>query len=168
MNDVGVRATTHHQATKRHPVILSCPVCAVPNGPNETKTFKSGKGVPIQHWILLVPMSSDAIASQSIKCFLSDFQRLYRFPDIQMAYQTGVAGTTTHQGLISQVSEKGNYWKVLNEATGKEVISQHCDSLSEVLQDFTIKEIVFTMFNGEVKKDPNTWDDYIKTYAFGK
>ena len=159
------------KAPSIHPMfngILSCPVCAILNGPNETITFKSGKGVPIQHWILLVPMKSNALVSQAVKSFLSDFQKLYQLPDIQMAYKTGVACTTTHQGLISQVSEKGNYWKVFDEATGKEVISQYCDSLSEVLQDFTIKEIVFTMFNGEVKKDPNTWDDDFKSYAFGK
>ena len=72
LND-GKGAPTANEAGIISPPYVSCPVRAIPNGPNETKTFKSGKGVPIQQWILLVPMSSNAIASQSIKCFLSDF-----------------------------------------------------------------------------------------------
>ena len=39
--------------------ILACPVRAVPNGPNETQTFRSAKGQNIQHWIMLVPMPGD-------------------------------------------------------------------------------------------------------------
>ena len=76
-----------------------------------------------------------------------------------------MAGITTHPGFMSQISEEGNYWKVLEDATGKEVISQSCQSLAEVLMDFTIKEVISTMFG--VKWDPNTWTGDIKLYAFG-
>ena len=101
--------TTADEAGIMMPLIVSCPVCATPNGPNETKTFKSGNGVPFQHWILLVPMQAHAIASQAVKSFLKELKELYQLSDIQLKYKTGVAGTTTNQGLIAQVSEKSNY-----------------------------------------------------------
>ena len=68
---------------------------------------------------------------------------------------------------MAPISEEGNYWKVLDEATEKEVISQSFDTLSEVLQDFTIKEVISMMVADYVKKDPKTWGDDVKAYAFG-
>ena len=145
--------------------ILSCPLCAAPNGPNDVKTFKSANHANIQHWIMLVPMPSERVYSEYINNFLKQFQHLYQQTYIQSAYKSGVAGITTHPALMSQVSEKGNYWNVLVNVTEKEVISQTFNSLTEVLMDFTIKEVISTMF--DVKKDPNTWTDDIKAYAFG-
>ena len=38
---------------------LTCAVRADPNGPSEIKTFRSGKGQNIYHWIMLVPIPAD-------------------------------------------------------------------------------------------------------------
>src|SRR5687768_18556815 len=38
---------------------LSCALRTVPNGPNDTKSFKSVNNANIQHWIMLVPMPTD-------------------------------------------------------------------------------------------------------------
>ena len=54
--------------------ILSCPLRAVPNGPNEIKTFKTAKDKHFLHWILLVPMPSGVVSSQYIKTFLTSFK----------------------------------------------------------------------------------------------
>jgi len=145
--------------------ILSCPVRAEPNGPNEIETFRSGKGQNIQHWIMLVPMPSEYDYSEYIPLFLSKFQALFKKLYIQSAYKSGVVGITLHSGLISQISEEGNYWHVLDSATQKEVMSQSFHSLSEVLMDFTIKDVISNMFG--VDTDPHTWTDAIKFYAFG-
>ena len=67
--------------------------------------------------------------------------------------------------MISQVSEDGDYWKVLDDVTEKEIISQSCHSLAEILMENTIKQVVPTMFG--IEKDPDTWADDIKAYAFG-
>ena len=85
---------------------------------------------------------------------------------IQSAYKSGVACITKHPTMINQISEDGTYWKVLEGAAEKEVMSQSCHCLSEVILDFTIKEVVSLMFG--VEKDPATWNDSIKVYAFGK
>ena len=145
--------------------ILSCPVRAEPNGANVTKTFKSVKGQNIQHWIMLVPMPPEMDYSEYIPLFLSKFQALYKKPYIQSAYKSGVAAITTHCGLINQISEEGNYWHVLDDATEKEIIYQSHQSLSQVLLDCTINEIVSTIFG--VKRDSNTWTVAVKAYAFG-
>ena len=145
--------------------ILSCPVRAHPNGPNDIETFKSGKGQNIQHWIMLVPMPSDIDYSEYIPLFLSKFQALYQKPYIKSAYKSGVSGITLNLGLINQLSEEGNYWQVLDNANQKEVIFLSCKSLSEVLLDYTIKEVVSIMFG--VEKDPNKWTDDVKAYAYG-
>ena len=39
--------------------ILSCPVRAVPKGPNEIKTFKSAKNQKSEHWIMLIKIPHD-------------------------------------------------------------------------------------------------------------
>ena len=67
---------------------------------------------------------------------------------------------------MSQISEDGSYWNIVDNATKKENISESFYSLSEVLMDCTIKEVVSKMFS--VPKDPGTWSDTIKAYAFGK
>jgi len=145
--------------------ILHCPVRASPNGPNETKMFKSARNQSIQHWIMLVPIPSEMNHPKYIAQFLSKFQVLYKKPFIQSAYKCGAEAITTHEGLLNQVSEKGYYWHVLDNATEKEIISQSLQCLSEVLMDFTIKEIIHNMFG--VQKDTTNWPDAIKAYAFG-
>ena len=47
----------------------------------------------------------------------------------------------------------------------KDKVFECKECLSDVLLDFTIKEVVSLMFG--VDKDPNKWSDSIKTYAFG-
>ena len=145
--------------------ILACPVRAIPNGPNETQTFKSPKGQNIQHWIMLVPMPADIEPSKYIPKFISKFQDLCKKPFIRSAYKTGAVNITQHFGLISQVSEDGNYWSVMDITTQKDFIIQPNYCLSEVLQDYTIKEVVSLMFG--VNKDFNQWSESVKTYAFG-
>ena len=58
--------------------VLSCPVRAIPNGPNETETFQSVKGQKIQHWILLVPMPADIDFMNYIKKFFPVFTSYVR------------------------------------------------------------------------------------------
>ena len=74
--------------------ILSCPVQAEPNGPNETKTYKTAKGHSFQQWIMLVPMPTNKNYSEYIPLFLSKFQALYQQTMIQSAYKSGVACLT--------------------------------------------------------------------------
>ena len=116
--------------------------------------------------LLLVPMPTNMCYADYIPLFLSKFQALYKMPYIKSAYKSGVKFHTCHSQLLNQISEDGNYWNVLDKATEKAVISQSFDSLSEVLFDFTIREVVSIMF--DVEKDPNTWTNAVKAYAFGK
>jgi hypothetical protein len=67
--------------------------------------------------------------------------------------------------MMNQVSEDGNYWNVLENATQEEIIFQSCESLAEVLMDYTIKQVLFNMWG--VKNDPMTWTDGVHTYAYG-
>lgn len=145
--------------------ILACPVRANPNGPNETQTFKTAKGQNIQHWIMLVPMPANIDSSEYIPTFIAKFQALCRQLYIRSAYQSGVKVITQHQGLINQISEQGSYWNAINSATGNNIVFQHNTSLSQVLLDQTIKDIVSFMFG--VKKDSSTWSDAVRNYAFG-
>ena len=89
-------------------------------------------------------------------------QKLY----IRYAYKAGVCAITSHSNLISQISEDGSYWNAIENATKKDKIFNCNESLSEVLLDSTIKEVVCLMFG--VDKDPYTWSDSIKRYAFGE
>ena len=114
---------------------------------------------------MLVPMPTEASYSQYIPKFLREFQALCKKPFIQSAYKSGVAAITEHAELLSQISKEGNYWKVLDDATEKELTSQSFQCLQEILLDYTIKEVVSTLFG--VKKDPITWTHDMKTYAYG-
>ena len=145
--------------------ILACPVRAVPNGPNETQTFKSVKGQNIQHWIMLVPMPIDIDSSKYISQFIANFQGLCQKAFIRSAYKSGVISITQHPGLLGQISEDGNYWHVINNAGQKDFIKKFNTCLSEVLLEYTLKEVVALTF--DVKKDPSTWTDTVKTYAYG-
>ena len=145
--------------------ILPCPVRAVPNGPNEIENFKSVKGQNIQHWIMLVPMPADIDSLEYIPQFLASFQALCRKAFIRSAYKSGVIAITKHDGLIAQISEEGNYWHVIDTAGHKDLIMKSHTCLSELLLDYTIKEVVSLMFN--VKKDPSTWTETAKTFAYG-
>ena len=145
--------------------ILPCPVRAVPDGPNEIKTFKSVKGQNIQHWIMLVPMPAHIDSSEYIPQFIASFQALCRKAFIQSAYKSGGIAMTQHSGLIAQISEDGNYWRVIDTAGHKDLIMKSHTCLSEVLLDYTIKKVVLLMFY--VKKDPSTWTKTVKTYTYG-
>ncbi len=90
---------------------------------------------------------------------------MYKKPYIQSAYKSGVAGNITNTTLLTQVSEDGNYWTILDNANEKEIIFKTSHSLSEVLTDYYIKEVVSTMFG--VGKDPEAWTGAVKAYAFG-
>ena len=146
--------------------ILSAPVRAVPNGPNETKAFKTARGHFIQQWIMLVPMPTDESYSIYIPQFLQEFQDLYKKTYIKLAYKSGVSTIIKHDGMSAQVSEDGNYWTILNDATQEEVLCHTCGASSDVLMDYTIREAVSKMFG--VMKDPKTWSDALKAYAFGE
>ena len=99
--------------------ILSCPVQAVPKGPNETKTFKSAKGQNIQHWLLLVPMPLGIVISDYVQKFICTFQDLCNKTYIRYAYKAGVCAITSHFNLINQISEDGSYWSVIENAAKK-------------------------------------------------
>ena len=145
--------------------ILACPVRAVPNGDNVNKSFKTAKGQNVQHWIMLIPMPYQMQPSNYIQDFLGNFASLCKKPFIRSAYKTGVETITKHEGLIDQLSVEGTYWNVLENASQKNIIFHSMNSLSEVLMDGAIKEVMSFMFG--VTKDTNTWTDSLKTYAFG-
>ena len=145
--------------------ILAAPVRAVP-GSNETKAFKTAKGHSIQQWIMLVPMPTDESYSIYIPQFLQEFQNLYKKTYIKSAYKSGVSSIIKHDGMSAQVSEDGNYWTILDDATKEEVLCHTCGALSDVLTDHFIKEVVSKMLG--VVKDPKTWSDAVKAYAFGE
>ena len=145
--------------------ILACPMRSSPKGPNEPQTFKSAKGQNIQHWILLVPSPVDRDISKYVQEFISTFQDLCQKPFIRYAYKAGVCAITTHLNLNNQISQDGSYWSVVDTATKKPQIINHYECLSDVLLNSTINHIVPLMF--DVENDPDTWSDFIKTYAFG-
>ena len=145
--------------------ILAGGVRDIPNGPNQIHTFETAKGQNIQHWIMLVPMPADIDSSEYIPTFIAKFQALCRQLYIRSAYQTGVKVITQHPGLMNQISDKGSYWIAINSATENNIVFQHNTSLSQVLMDQTIKDIVPIMFSE--KKDSSTWSDAVRNYAFG-
>ena len=66
------------KAPSIHPMfngILSCPVCAVPKGLDEIKTFKSANNQNTQHWIMLIkkPYSTHMDFNEYIDWFLTWF-----------------------------------------------------------------------------------------------
>ena len=67
--------------------------------------------------------------------------------------------------MINAIAQDGNYWNVIDSAAQKDIIIQSKGCLSEVLMDFTIKEVVSLMFG--LKKDIDAWSESVRTYAFG-
>ena len=65
---------------------LACALRAVPNGSNDTETFRSAKGQNIQHWILLVQMPVDVDSSEYIQDFIQQFQDICKKSSICSAY----------------------------------------------------------------------------------
>ena len=146
--------------------ILALPVRAVPNGPNEIHSFKSGKGQNIQHWIMLIPMPVDVNLSMYITEFITKFQALSINPFFKSAYKYCVEALVQHPGLKSQISEEGRYWNIMEIASQKDFIFQSHNCLSEFLLDHHIKKMVNLMFG--VEQDPMLWTDCVKKFAFGK
>lgn len=145
--------------------LLAGPVRAVPNGPNEPESFKSAKGQSIQHWIMLIPMPADMDTSEYIPLFISEFTSLSKKAYIRSAYHYQVSNISKHPALLNQIDANGSYWNIIDKACHKEVITQHSNSLSEVLMNSTIKDVI--SIGLKVSKDTNVWSDSIKHYAFG-
>jgi len=145
--------------------LLACPVRAVPNGPNEPETFMSAKGQTIQHWIMLIPMPADIDTSEFIPLFISEFTSLSKKAFIRSAYHYQLSNISKHPGLLNQIDANGSYWNIIDKACHNDVITQHCNSLSEVLLNTTIKHVMMTGLG--VSKDTKTWSDSIQNYAFG-
>src|SRR5687767_8914777 len=137
--------------------ILNCAVREKPRGPNEIHSFMSGKGQNIQRWILLVPMPADVDPAEYIPQFLCCFQCLCNKTFIRSAYKSGAEVFTTHHGLLTQISDDGAYWHVIDNASQKDTITKSNNCLSEVILGSVIKDVVCAMFG--VTKDPNTWTD---------
>lgn len=144
--------------------ILSCPVRAISNGPNEIETLVSGKGQKIQHWIMLIPMPADVDSENYIQEYLSTFLELCKKDHIRSAYKSGVEAFTKHPKLMEQISEDGNYWYIMDNALKNDVIFRTCKCLSEVLLDFTIQKVVRELFG--MNNNSNTWTAAVKAYAF--
>ena len=145
--------------------LLACAVRAVPNGPNEPETFTTAKGQIIQHWIMLIPMPAEIDASEYIPLFISEFTSLSKKAFIRSAYHYQVSNISSHQGLLNQIDANGSYWNIIDKASHNDVITQENNSLSEVLMNSTIKEVISTGLG--VSKDTNKWSDSIQNYAFG-
>jgi len=145
--------------------LLACPLRAVPNGPNEPEVFRSAKGQNIQHWIMLIPMPADIDTSEYIPLFISEFTSLSKKAYIRTAYHYQVSNTSKHPGLLNQIDTNGTYWNIIDKACHSDVITQHNNSLSEVLLNSTIKEVISIGLG--VNKDTSIWSDSIQHYAFG-
>ena len=145
--------------------VFACPVHAVPKGPRETKTFRSGKGQNIQHWIMFIPMPANVDSTEYVTEFISKFQALCKKTHIRSAYKVGVNEITQHPELLTSVSEDGNYWTTIDNASQRDIILKSHTCLSEVLCDFTIKLVGSLMF--DVNKDLSSWFAAVTTYAFG-
>ena len=137
----------------------------LPNGPNDTVTFQSGKGQNIQQWIMLVPMPVDIDLSDYIQTFALKFQELCKKLYIHSAYKSGVSGITQHTGMLNQISQDGNYWNIVENAVQNNIIFKSANCLSEFLLDKTINEVVSLMF--DVNTDKTTWPEPIQIYAYG-
>ena len=144
--------------------IIACPVRAT-DGKNEIDTFQTASHQTIQHWFMLVPMPADIDDNEYITNFIKQFHKICQRPDIRSAYHEGVSGISTHSGMLNQVDDQGYYWTVVESAAEREIITKHCACLSEVLMDFTIREIVRNMFG--INKAPDTWPTGIETFAYG-
>jgi len=146
--------------------ILSCPVRALPKGPNEIKTFKTGSNQTIQHWIMLVPMPANIVSNEYIKSFVEGFQKITLRSDIRSGYHEGVCLISQNYGMRRQVEGDGYYWTIFDDASDREIIIQHCTCLSDILCDFTIKVVVNNMFG--IDTPCNAWPEAIEEYAYGE
>jgi len=98
-------------------------------------------------------MPADSDSSEYIPHFIASFQALCKKAYIRSGYLTGVGYITKHPGMMNQISADGNYWYVIENASKKDIIKKSSSCLSEVLMDYTIKEVVFQMLG--LKKDPD-------------
>lgn len=114
---------------------------------------------------MLVPMPADIDTSEYIPLFISEFTSLSKKASVRFAYPYQVSNITKHPGLLTQISSTGIYWNVIDKASHIDVITQHNNCLSEVLLDFTIKEVVSVGLG--VSKNISTWSESIQYYAFG-
>ena len=114
---------------------------------------------------MLVPMPADIDTSEYIPLFISAFTSLSKKAFIRSAYHYQVSQITKHSGLLNQISSSGIYWNIIDKASQNDVITQHNNCLSEVLLDFTIREVVSVGLG--VSKNINTWSESIQHYAFG-
>src|SRR5688572_27513618 len=96
-------------------------------------------------------MPPDIDSLEYIPQFISKFQSLCKKAYIRSAYEAAVGEISQHQGLITQVSEDGIYWNDIDSAFEKDIIFRSNNSLSEVLLDKYIRDIVSSIFG--VKKD---------------
>ena len=105
-------------------------------------------------------------SSEYIPQFIASFQALCRKAFIHPVYKSGVVAITKHDGLIVQILEDGNYWHVTDTAGHKVLIMKSHTCFSEVLLDYTIKEVVLQMFN--MRKDPSTWTKTVQVALISK
>ena len=110
-------------------------------------------------------MPTDTSYKEYIPKFLQEFQALIHLYHIKSAYCAGVNEITTSTAMVNQVSNEGNYWKVLENATQEKVATHSCKSLSEILLKSTINILAYNMFG--VKDESDTWTDSIKAFAYG-
>ena len=163
--ELAERGSTSESINKIFHGLLACPVRAVPNGPNEPETFRSAKGQNIQHWIMLIPFPADIDILEYIPLFISEFTTLTKKGYIRSAYHYQVSNISKHPGLLNQIDANGSYWNIIDKACHNDIITQHNNSLSEVLLNSTIKEVISVGLG--ISKDNKTWSDSIQHHAFG-
>lgn len=110
-------------------------------------------------------MPTDADFANYIKELLACYHLLCKKTFVRLAFKTGIGAITTHAEMINVTSEDGKYWGGIDNTTQKDFIIQSNLCLSEVLLDFSIKEVASLMFC--MNKDFNQWSKSVKTFAFG-
>jgi hypothetical protein len=114
---------------------------------------------------MVIPIPADFESTKYIPDFIQNFQQLCKQSFIRSAYKTGVKTITQHQGMIDQLSEEGTYWNVLDNAAEKEIIFKFLNSLSKLLMDKAIGDVVHLTFG--VNREPNTWTNSVRRYTYG-
>ena len=138
---------------------------ASPGGPNLPSSFTLKTGKQMERTILF-GLAQSPTTEESIRSTMMGFTNQCKNRKVQMAYQIAMENTMKADSIKKDVQQGGPLWEKLAAATNN-IVYTKLQSLSQVLMDDKIMEIICLTYQYTGGDSPSMWPAHVFKLAFG-
>ena len=138
---------------------------STPGGPNLPSSFSLKTGKQMERTILF-GLAQSPTTEDNIRSIMMGFTNQCKNRKVQMAYQIAMENTMKAESIKKDVQQYGPLWDKLAAATNN-IVYTRLQSLSQVLMDDKIMEIICLTYQYSGGESPSMWPPHVFQLAFG-